>query len=85
MELKVSIHAPAGGATPREARKPAHTLGRFNSRARGGRDIIRVYLSSRKNAFQFTRPRGARRGLAGGSRNRARVSIHAPAGGATQR
>ena len=54
----VSIHAPTGGATglPRRRRRPA----RFNSRAHGGRDSIARYHAAHPDAFQFTRPRGAR-------------------------
>jgi len=80
----VSIHAPAGGATtlataarslemfqstrPRGARRRRHDgadiiLGRFNPRARGGRDMS-VTMEGDKVVI---------------------VSIHAPAGGATQR
>ncbi len=55
--------------------------GRFNSRARVGRD---AYATGRANAntFQFTRPRGARPSRRW-RRARKHVSIHAPAWGAT--
>jgi len=77
--LLVSIHAPAGGATP-TGRHPLQYWG-FNPRARGGRDIYVVMITNLQR-FQSTRPRGARRS----SQDRAPdngVSIHAPAGGAT--
>ncbi|KAF1079584.1 MAG: hypothetical protein GQF41_4142 [Candidatus Rifleibacterium amylolyticum] len=77
--LAVSIHAPAGGATPTTG-IGANDNG-FNPRARGGRD-----QNQRPNTgarlFQSTRPRGAR--LADGESGILHlVSIHAPAGGAT--
>ncbi len=98
----VSIHAPARGATiappPFSPTSPS-----FNSRAREGRDhAVRSFIFP--DAFQFTRPRGARRSVrvicillcCFNSRARegrdqgncrfqrnARVSIHAPARGAT--
>ncbi len=76
---QVSIHAPAGGATGRQA--PEMLTGCFNPRARGGRDI-KSAKKRRGLGFQSTRPRGARRVLTGFSVGLA-VSIHAPAGGAT--
>jgi len=77
----VSIHAPAGGATYDSAR--ANKKDSFNPRARGGRDqssfpVLKPVL------FQSTRPRGARRSQHV-ALNSKQVSIHAPAGGATQR
>ena len=102
--LRVSIHAPTGGATGPCGTRAA-CRGRFNSRAHGGRDrnlpvrlALRVFQftrprgARRKNAasqgvkqrFQFTRPRGARP-IPRADRERARVSIHAPTGGATVR
>ena len=55
----------------------------FNPRARVGRDHGRWQSNSRTCKFQSTRPRGARQ-LAGGKKPEAmRVSIHAPAWGAT--
>ena len=77
--LTVSIHAPAGGATKWETssgRTPC-----FNPRARGGRDAFvgGVYGVA---LFQSTRPRGARPQLYDQGGNIV-VSIHAPAGGAT--
>ncbi len=78
--LQVSIHAPAGGATLPLccATKP----NRFQStRPRGARLFLDAGVIS-VTMFQSTRPRGARRArrtaLVAGS-----VSIHAPAGGAT--
>ena len=56
---RVSIHAPARGATVFACASFIH-LYRFNSRAREGRDARRVSVKAQKQAFQFTRPRGAR-------------------------
>ena len=78
----VSIHAPARGATAASQARPI-TTGRFNPRARTGRDrIIRIGLASLP-MFQSTRPHGARPCAARSSSNAGTVSIHAPARGAT--
>ena len=80
---KVSIHAPAGGATNLDKRG-LRLLGGFNPRARGGRDASLVDTILRTFGFQSTRPRGAR--LQNCNRFiMISVSIHAPAGGATKR
>ena len=57
----------------------------FNSRSRGGSDHAspRGFASPRK--FQFTLPRGERHGVPLAQARTVRVSIHAPAGGATKR
>ena len=55
----------------------------FNSRAHGGRDPHTIGKWG-WHKFQFTRPRGARRG-AKGRFSATTVSIHAPTGGATHR
>ena len=74
---------------PRGARRVArvscaHASRRcFNPRARAGRDAPSI-VSSRIGSFQSTRPRGARRPAVRG-RAALRVSIHAPARGATAR
>ena len=79
----VSIHAPAGGATLQRWASLTPRLS-FNPRARGGRDSQVTASPSKLSLFQSTRPRGARQdGLAVEERGCA-VSIHAPAGGATQ-
>ena len=75
----VSIHAPAGGATMYSL--AAVEYFGFNPRARGGRDfkndnVIFIYV------FQSTRPRGARL-FSSSTKRFSIVSIHAPAGGAT--
>ena len=54
-----SIHAPARGATTHSTPSPRRR-GRFNPRAREGRDIATKRASRSGVAFQSTRPRGAR-------------------------
>ena len=81
----VSIHAPARGATqPCRAHSPADASC-FNPRARAGRDPARPAENATRAMFQSTRPRGARRYRAiEHDAHGARVSIHAPARGATR-
>ena len=55
----------------------------FNPRAREGRDLATAADAVDRPLFQSTRPRGARPGRQGGVRGNVRVSIHAPARGAT--
>ena len=80
--LSVSIHAPARGAT--FGRSVPRRLGDgFNPRARAGSDLQSPHLFDQPRRFQSTRPRGER--LAPGIilQLSFRVSIHAPARGAT--
>ena len=78
----VSIHAPAWGATTtRWWRSP--TVLSFNPRARVGRDGLFPGLRARQDAFQSTRPRGARHPQGREAGCLQAVSIHAPAWGAT--
>ena len=79
--LRVSIHAPTGGATacrtrPRGSRQFQFTRPR-GARLRSESVILPAF------SFQFTRPRGARHWRAPGLQGCSRVSIHAPTGGAT--
>ncbi len=57
--VKVSIHAPARGATPTSP-LPSGRMG-FNPRARTGRDSRHFNPPSADAMFQSTRPHGARR------------------------
>ena len=59
-EGDVSIHAPAGGATAAGV-MVAEDIAGFNPRARGGRDYFNRCMLTGWEAFQSTRPRGARR------------------------
>ncbi len=78
----VSIHAPARGAT-RARCPPAPGRGRFNPRAREGRDLDDTRIRLQLLKFQSTRPRGARPRARSAIGGRISVSIHAPARGAT--
>ncbi len=55
----------------------------FNPRTRGGCDPTHSLLSGWYSRFQSTHPRGVRRFPSASQRRNTRVSIHAPAGGAT--
>ena len=57
---KVSIHAPARGAT-RQWRQRLSRQSSFNPRARAGRDVTMAKFAYPEIWFQSTRPRGARR------------------------
>ena len=80
----ISIHAPARGATNQAA-----ILGRiradFNPRTREGCDPNRFATMSPEAVFQSTHPRGVRRQRAWEAEKGNRISIHAPARGATLR
>ena len=78
---QVSIHAPARGATI-TCLAIRLVRCRFNSRARKGRDHS-FEVTQRRREFQFTRPQGARRELPDLIGHPLKVSIHAPARGAT--
>ncbi len=80
---KVSIHAPARGAT-RRRRSSTDTRSCFNPRARAGRDGFTNATGIVILLFQSTRPRGARREIDGHRQSSLSVSIHAPARGATR-
>ena len=78
----ISIHAPAWGATIRTP-KPS-TFSRFQStRPRGARHGFSPKMGAFIQ-FQSTRPRGARRRAVAVRKRRTRISIHAPAWGATR-
>ena len=64
----------------RNARTPREG---FNPRARAGRDHAVGHFQATRQRFQSTRPRGARRHAVDSSPGMGRVSIHAPARGAT--
>ncbi len=78
----VSIHAPARGATTLQPQQQIGPMG-FNPRARAGRDAIVATSPEHAAWFQSTRPRGARRDRGTAPGLGSRVSIHAPARGAT--
>ncbi len=78
----VSIHAPARGATRLFLSYPDLWSG-FNPRARTGRDVPAGRVPALPVVFQSTRPHGARLDIADNIVLLAKVSIHAPARGAT--
>ncbi len=80
----VSIHAPARGATASPPPASRSHRYRFNPRAREGRDPRCGRLRARRQQFQSTRPRGARPRRSLHVHLHDRVSIHAPARGATR-
>ena len=80
--VAVSIHAPARGATRNDYQQLCRAI-RFNPRARAGRDWVPIPKPAAGGVFQSTRPRGARRARGPRAAARQRVSIHAPARGAT--
>ena len=79
----VSIHAPAWGATPRNKAGRSCAVS-FNPRPRVGSDTQGTgVLPTHGGKFQSTPPRGERRPTDRGGKPGCRVSIHAPAWGAT--
>ena len=78
----VSIHAPARGATTTWSRCAPATWC-FNPRARAGRDARSLPGGDPPKGFQSTRPRGARPPRQRPGHQQRKVSIHAPARGAT--
>ena len=82
-DIEVSIHAPARGATPTAPDCPCSHLRFQSTRPRGARLRWRDRLIER-SLFQSTRPRGARPHGYPEAIEYSRVSIHAPARGATR-
>ena len=78
----VSIHAPAWGAT-KLRRTYLRMILRFNPRTRVGCDSFLTPSRAYENRFQSTHPRGVRRAEPLRDVRRRKVSIHAPAWGAT--
>ena len=79
-QFAVSIHAPARGATPSPSASSGPTS--FNSRARKGRDNQPQTPLRRLSCFN-SRARKGRDGKNVSITSKVRVSIHAPARGAT--
>ena len=80
---KVSIHAPARGATVLKSGGCFHFFQFQSTRPRGARPQNAYLLAVYAIAFQSTRPRGARPQARFQYRRANHVSIHAPARGAT--
>ena len=79
---RVSIHAPAKGATSPAAPARRHQV-RFNPRSREGSDDLRQRMTPLAKVFQSTLPRRERPLTVSPHAARWNVSIHAPAKGAT--
>jgi len=81
--ISVSIHAPAKGATEACSRSASAFVG-FNPRPREGGDVYALIVCHASlSVFQSTPPRRGRPFAAYQDHNFTRVSIHAPAKGAT--
>ena len=79
----VSIHAPAWGATKDEVLDALAVKAFQSTRPRGARQFADHALQTPCQRFQSTRPRGARLLAVSSQPAEDRVSIHAPAWGAT--
>ena len=79
---KISIHAPAKGATSPVASSSTSSI-YFNPRSREGSDICQPYLAMFLLTFQSTLPRRERRTDCVIPSATSSISIHAPAKGAT--
>ena len=79
---KISIHAPAKGATTYSA-ATANGGTNFNPRSREGSDIIKDKLTKSGSEFQSTLPRRERHKMTIADFYMVFISIHAPAKGAT--
>ena len=81
---RVSIHAPAWGATLSKGAGTVGASGGFNPRPRVGGDYLTQTHAAGGKEFQSTPPRGGRRPPPRGWQDYDwKVSIHAPAWGAT--
>ena len=79
---QVSIHAPARGATDAQIVERMHSHG-FNPRSRTGSDDLYIAETVREREFQSTLPHGERQEELIKEYKSIKVSIHAPARGAT--
>ena len=82
VRLRVSIHAPARGATGGMSRIGHGALVSIHAPARGATSRYTI-CPKIPTMFQSTRPHGARRRNEEDGDNESTVSIHAPARGAT--
>ena len=80
---RISIHAPAGGATTRCGSKIT-TLPNFNPRSRGGSDSKRWQSAMLVTDISIHAPAGGATEQYYMEEFNATISIHAPAGGATR-
>ena len=79
----ISIHAPAWGATKTVSSR-RHDATYFNPRSRMGSDRTYLHRNQRKRRFQSTLPHGERLAAQADFIRKCRISIHAPAWGATK-
>ena len=79
---RISIHAPARGATRMYAAIRAARQISIHAPARGATGAIYHHIII--NTFQSTPPRGGRPSMGNTPNNGPQISIHAPARGATQ-
>ena len=80
---RISIHAPAWGATTWRSMTRSICCN-FNPRSRVGSDTIDEAVLKTLAEFQSTLPRGERRPTCPDARSTRKISIHAPAWGATK-
>ena len=81
---KISIHAPAWGATKIDAKQGAYH-DYFNPRSRMGSDMIQFLVTAITMEFQSTLPHGERHHYNTPPIPASYISIHAPAWGATSK
>ena len=79
----ISIHAPAWGATRSSAPSTRTAPWNFNPRSRMGSDQVHGATSGVNTVFQSTLPHGERPPALSTTASSERISIHAPAWGAT--
>ena len=84
LQVAISIHAPAWGATG-SSRQRRERSNHFNPRSRMGSDENRILPATRRYVFQSTLPHGERPDLLAPESKETEISIHAPAWGATGR
>ena len=80
--FSISIHAPARGATKTSLLRGPMPMN-FNPRTREGCDPKDLHKQRLKALFQSTHPRGVRLSLSVNIMGLGKISIHAPARGAT--
>ena len=81
-EARISIHAPARGATDKDNLEASKDIN-FNPRSREGSDAANIKALLNSVGFQSTLPRGERLKADSDMLERNTISIHAPARGAT--
>ena len=80
---RISIHAPAWGATGQQERLAEAIRISIHAPAWGA--TVALHVRDLAGEFQSTHPRGVRRHLPDQHRHKLKISIHAPAWGATRK